>query len=181
MSETVHPAVSAEGSIGPVSESLPKPPRRPRARLPLTLGVLAVIAIVGYLGVLRFKKWSAQNNDEFPVAKVEKGDVSFTIHAKGNLRGGDPETLIAPPTGGSELHLTYLAKNGEQVKSGDVIARFDTSEQEYKSKEAQADVAEAEQTLEDNRHARFRGRWRFVRYLSGKESFTGRSHRGASV
>jgi multidrug efflux pump subunit AcrA (membrane-fusion protein) len=108
---------------------------------------LAAVVLVGYLGVLRFKKWSGHNNEEFPVAKVEKGDVSFNINAKGNLRGGDPETLIAPPTGGSELHLTYLAKNGAQVKSGDVIARFDTSEQEYKSKEAQADVAEAEQKI----------------------------------
>ena len=37
--------------------------------------------------------------------------------------------------------------NGEQIKPGDVIVKFDTGEQEYKLKEAEADVAEAQQKI----------------------------------
>jgi multidrug efflux pump subunit AcrA (membrane-fusion protein) len=109
--------------------------------------VLVAIAATAWWAYRRFKQWNAQKSDEVPIANVERADVSFTITGKGELRGGNPETLIAPPTGGAELHVTFLAKNGQPVQAGDVIARFDTSEQEYKLKEADADVAEAEQKI----------------------------------
>ena len=63
--------------------------------------------------------------------------------------------LTAPMMGGSELILTALRNSGELVKEGDVVAQFDTTEQEFKLKEAEADLAEAEQqviqTEADNR------------------------------
>ncbi len=55
--------------------------------------------------------------------------------------------LFAPMTGGLDMHLTSLRTTGEQVKSGQVVAEFDTTEQEYKLKEAEADLAEAEAHL----------------------------------
>ncbi|MBV9302508.1 MAG: HlyD family efflux transporter periplasmic adaptor subunit [Acidobacteriaceae bacterium] len=146
MSETVTIATP----VAPQGPVVPKPalqsPRR-RFRTLVVCIVLAVIGGLAYWGFTRFKQWNARKNDQIPVAKVEKRDVSFTIVAKGDLRGANPETLIAPATGGNELHVTYLAKNGQQVKPGDVIAKFDTSEQEYKLKEANADVAEADQRI----------------------------------
>jgi HlyD family secretion protein len=71
----------------------------------------------------------------------------LAITARGELRGGNPETLTAPMTGGTEMHITLLRKTGEQVKTGDVVVQLDTTEQEFKLKEAQADVAEAAQHL----------------------------------
>jgi HlyD family secretion protein len=124
--------------------------RRPRRQLLRTVIVCAALAVAGglvYWGLLHFKQWGARKSDDIPTAKVEKADISFNISAKGDLRGGNPETLIAPATGGNELHVINLAKNGAQVKPGDVIAKFNTSEQEYKLKEANADVAEAEQKI----------------------------------
>ncbi len=50
-------------------------------------------------------------------------------------------------TGGSDMHLTFLRKTGEPVKAGDVVVQFDTTEQQYKLQEAQADLAEAEQHI----------------------------------
>jgi HlyD family secretion protein len=123
--------------------------RRSRQRLRIVV-ICAALTLAGglaYWGFLNLKQWSARKSDDIPTAKVEKADISFNISAKGDLRGGNPETLIAPATGGNELHLIYLAKNGAQVKRGDVVAKFDTSEQEYKLKEADADVAEAEEKI----------------------------------
>jgi multidrug efflux pump subunit AcrA (membrane-fusion protein) len=49
--------------------------------------------------------------------------------------------------GGSELHITALRKTGEPVKAGEVVVQFDTTEQEFKLREAQADLAEADQKI----------------------------------
>ena len=82
-----------------------------------------------------------------PVAKVQRGDLTLTVTANGELRGGNPEVLTAPLIGGTDLHLTSLKTSGEPVKEGEVVVEFDTTEQEYKLKEAEADLAEAEQHL----------------------------------
>jgi HlyD family secretion protein len=50
-------------------------------------------------------------------------------------------------TGGTEMHITLLRKTGEEVKTGDVVVQLDTTEQQFKLQEAQADVAEAAQHL----------------------------------
>jgi multidrug efflux pump subunit AcrA (membrane-fusion protein) len=82
-----------------------------------------------------------------PVAKVQRGDLTLTVTANGELRGGNPEVLTAPLIGGTDMHLTSLKTSGEPVKAGEVVVEFDTTEQEYKLKEAEADLAEAEQHL----------------------------------
>jgi multidrug efflux pump subunit AcrA (membrane-fusion protein) len=48
---------------------------------------------------------------------------------------------------GGEQHITFLLKPGDQVKPGDVVVQLNTSEQEFKLKEAESDLAEAEQHL----------------------------------
>lgn len=55
--------------------------------------------------------------------------------------------LTAPMMGGSQLILTELRNSGDLVKDGDVVGQFDTTEQEYRLKEAEADLAEAEQQV----------------------------------
>jgi multidrug efflux pump subunit AcrA (membrane-fusion protein) len=79
------------------------------------------------------------------VVKVARGDISLSVFARGNIRGGNSELLTAPMIGSASLHLTSLRQNGEQVKAGDVVAQFDTTDQEYALREANSDLAEAEQ------------------------------------
>ncbi len=121
--------------------------RRTGNRLLTVVAALAGVAALLYLGMRAYQAWSQRKQDDIPVAIVERADVSFTVTSKGELRGGNPEVLMAPATGGGDLHITYLRKNGEQINAGDVIVGFDTSEQLYKLQEAQADVAEAEQKI----------------------------------
>lgn len=125
----------------------PRLPRRGLRKLLITITVLLAVTALGYLAVRQYRAWTKGSEQAIPIATVQRSDISFNITSKGDLRGGNPETLMAPATGGTELHITFLAANGDPVKPGDVVARFDTAEQQYKLKEAQADVAEAEQKI----------------------------------
>jgi multidrug efflux pump subunit AcrA (membrane-fusion protein) len=77
---------------------------------------------------------------------VKHGDVTFTVNAQGRLEGGNAETLAAPMTGG-EMRITVLRTPGALVKAGDIVLQFDTTEQDFQLKEAEADLAEAEQQV----------------------------------
>ncbi len=68
--------------------------------------------------------------------------MSLSIFARGEIRGGNSELLTAPLNGSTALHITFLRRNGEAVKAGDVVVQFDTADQEYALKEAQSDLAE---------------------------------------
>jgi HlyD family secretion protein len=82
-----------------------------------------------------------------PVTQVKRGDVTITVTAKGELAGGHTEVLSAPMTGGGQMAITYLREPGEQVAAGDVVVKFDTTEQEYNLRESEADLAESEQQV----------------------------------
>ena len=104
-----------------------------------------VLALVAWGGSRLMKTMSPASASRLPVTQVRRGDVTITVSAKGELSGGHTEMLSAPMTGGGDMAITYLREGGEPVAAGDVVVKFDTTEQEYKLKEAEADLAEAEQ------------------------------------
>jgi HlyD family secretion protein len=83
-----------------------------------------------------------------PLTRVKRGDLTFTISARGELHGGNSEMLTAPLTGGGEMHITSLKKPGDVVKANEVVLEFDPTDQEYKLKEAESDVAESKLKVE---------------------------------
>jgi HlyD family secretion protein len=78
---------------------------------------------------------------------VKRGPVTITVTARGELQGGKPEMLVAPMVGSDTLAVIDIRDNGEMVKEGDVVVQFDTTQQEYNLREAQADLAEAQQKV----------------------------------
>ena len=117
-------------------------------RLLIWVGATALIVAVAGGGHALYRNVLAADSDEaIPTAPVRRGDVTFTVTAKGELQGGNTEMLFAPMTGGNAMAITELRESGDLVKEGDVVVRFDTTEQEFKLKEAQADLAEAEQQV----------------------------------
>jgi HlyD family secretion protein len=110
-----------------------------------------IIWLVGLALLVSLAVWAARSLTEkkpivIPTAKVRKGDLSLALTAKAEIRGGTPESLTAPMIGG-EQHITSMLKSGDRVKPGDVVVQLNTSEQEFKLKEAESDLAEAEQHL----------------------------------
>ena len=124
-----------------------------RRLLMSTLLICAAAGAATFYGMRAYRGLTATKSETVPTAKVVRGDVTLDVSARGELRGGNPEVLIAPTTGGLDMHLTSLRTTGEPIKSGDIVAEFDTTEQDYKLKEAEADLAEAEAHLAQARAA----------------------------
>ncbi|MGH9718975.1 MAG: efflux RND transporter periplasmic adaptor subunit [Bryobacteraceae bacterium] len=111
--------------------------------LPAIVVPLALAALTGS----RLYQSATAPIDIVPVTPIKRGDVTFTIAARGELRGGNSEVLTAPMAGGQEMPINYLRSPGELVEKGDIIAEFDKTEQTFRLREAQADLAEAEQQV----------------------------------
>jgi hypothetical protein len=109
--------------------------------------VVAVIAAIAYGAVRLVRATAADAALELPTTRVKRGKVVLTVAARGELQGGNSEMLTAPMTGGGDMAITYLRDPGELVEPGDVVVQFDTTEQDYRLKEAEADLAEAQQQV----------------------------------
>jgi len=73
--------------------------------------------------------------------------VTLTVAARGELQGGNSEMLTAPMIGGTDMAITELREPGALVQPGDVVVQFDTTEQDFRLQEADADLAEAQQQV----------------------------------
>jgi len=82
-----------------------------------------------------------------PTTKVKRGDVAFSVTANGQLQGGNSRMLTAPMTGAYQLILTDLRKSGDIVKKGDVVAQFDITDESFRLRESEGDLAEADQSV----------------------------------
>jgi len=110
---------------------------------------IAVVALGGRdaLRLSRAAVPAAVHHSSIPTTSVKRGTVTLTVAARGDLQGGSSEMLSAPLVGGNDTGITYLREAGELVHPGDDVVRLDTTEQEYKLREAEADLAEAEQQV----------------------------------
>jgi len=109
--------------------------------------ILGVIGALAWGAVRLVRATSTSATLELPTTKVKKGRVILTVAARGELQGGNSEMLTAPMIGGGTLAITYLREPGELINAGDKVVQFDTTEQEYRLKEAEADLAEAQQQV----------------------------------
>jgi multidrug efflux pump subunit AcrA (membrane-fusion protein) len=121
--------------------------RRTIRRIVPWLVSLLLAAALAPSGLRLYHFVTAAHVAALPTTRVKRGDVSLTVAAKAELRGGNSEELAAPMTGDTEMHITFLRKPGELVKEGDAVLELDTTDQAYKLKEAKADLAEAEQQV----------------------------------
>src|SRR5664279_3211077 len=119
-------------------------------KLRTLLLLLAVLAVVGALawGAMRVvRATTATTALELPTTRVKQGRVTLTVACRGELQGGNSEMRTAPMIGGGDMAITSLREPGELVSPGDVVVQFDTTEQDFKLKEAEADLAEAQQQV----------------------------------
>lgn len=116
-------------------------------RILLAFAAMLLVAAGAWSGYNTLQRWRAGDAKETPSTKVRRGEVVFTVSAKGAFQGGNSKMLVAPMTGGNQLALTELRKPGDLVTEGEVVAQFDTTEETFKLREAEADLAEAEQQV----------------------------------
>jgi HlyD family secretion protein len=113
-----------------------------RARVLMAVAVLAV----GGLGV---SLWSMRDTTPgVETVVVKRGNYTDVVEIRGDVRPVKSIVVFAPPNAG-ELVILKLAKNGEAVKKGDVVAQFDaitlTRQLQDKQSELRTVLAELEQ------------------------------------
>ena len=118
-----------------------------RRRATIFICVVGAVALLSFGGVHVMEEIEAGEEAPIPTTPVKQTTVVFTVNAKGDLQGGNSKMLAAPMTGSSQLVITELRKPGETVKEGEVVAAFDTTEETFKLREAEADLAESEQQV----------------------------------
>jgi HlyD family secretion protein len=116
-----------------------------KIRMLVSAIVLAVLGVLAWGGMHVVKALSAvPTSSEVPTTRIKKGRVTIAVAARGELQGGNSESLTAPAVGGGDMTILSLREPGEVVQAGDVVVQFDTTAQEYNLREAQADLAEAD-------------------------------------
>jgi len=118
-----------------------------KARILIATLVLAVLGALGWGTMRLVKVATATATVEVPTTKVRKGAVSISVSARGELQGGNAEMIVVPPTGADSTAVTFIRSPGETVDQGDTVVEFDTTLQEYTLREAEADLAEADQMV----------------------------------
>ena len=118
-----------------------------RARILVFTALLAVVGVLAWGAMKLVKAATATVAVEAPTTKVRKGTVSIAVAARGELQGGNSEMIVVPPTGSDSTAITSLRSPGEMVNQGETVVEFDTTLQEYTLREADADLAEADQQV----------------------------------
>jgi multidrug efflux pump subunit AcrA (membrane-fusion protein) len=106
---------------------------------------LAAVAVVGVSAVV-WATMTPEDGPAVPVAAVQRGTVTVTVRAIGDIRASRAVQIFAPPAGGT-LTIVSLASTGAQLKAGDTVVEFDSADQVFALDQARSDLALAEQEI----------------------------------
>lgn len=107
--------------------------------------VVIVLALVGGAVAFGVSDLSPQP-DRIPTARPVRGDIEVRVHTLGEL-GPRRSMALAAPSVGSMLQIVTLAPSGTVVEENDVVIEFDRAEQLYNLRQAESELAEAEQEI----------------------------------
>jgi multidrug efflux pump subunit AcrA (membrane-fusion protein) len=110
-----------------------------------TLMTLVAITVIAVLSLRQTQRVSAKSDR--PVAQAHKGEFQVIVSCRGELVAGK-SVLIAAPTNVPDLRITWIAPQGEPVKPGTPILRFDESGAKRQLQEKEATLGQAQASLD---------------------------------
>jgi HlyD family secretion protein len=113
-----------------------------RKILGLIVGLAMVVLIAGVSGV--FGRTAAV---EVPTTVVVKGEFIDYLQVRGEVKAVRSVPLTVPTTGGGDLQIVELAKNGMNIKKGDVVVRFDPMTVQRTLNDRRSDFKTAEEEI----------------------------------
>ena len=105
-------------------------------------GVAVVAALAGASGVL-----GRGTAVDVPTTVVTKGEFIDYLQVRGEVRAVRSIPLTVPTTGGGDLQILELSKNGMNVKKGDVVVRFDPMSVERTLNDRRSEFKQAEEEI----------------------------------
>jgi HlyD family secretion protein len=112
-----------------------------------TIAVVAVVIVaVGSAAFARLRR--ASPSDSLPTATVARTAFIDYLQLRGEIRPAHSTVLTAPMSGGSDLQIMQLAKNGSTVNAGDIVVQFDTTLQQRTLEQKQSELKQAESEIE---------------------------------
>jgi RND family efflux transporter MFP subunit len=105
-------------------------------------GVAVVAALAGVSGVV-----GRGTAVDVPTTLVTKGEFIDYLQVRGEVRAVRSIPLTVPTTGGGDLQILELSKNGMNVKKGDVVVRFDPMSVERTLNDRRSEFKQAEEEI----------------------------------
>jgi len=106
------------------------------------VGLAIVGAIAGVSGA--FGRSAAV---DVPTTAVIKGEFIDYLQVRGEVKAVRSVALTVPTTGGGDLQILELAKNGMNIKKGDVVVRFDPMTVERTLNDRRSEFKQAEEEI----------------------------------
>lgn len=108
----------------------------------LIVGLAIVVLLAGVSGV--FGRPAAV---EVPTTVVVKGEFIDYLQVRGEVKAVRSVPLTVPTTGGGDLQIVELAKNGMNIKKGDVVVRFDPMTVQRALNDRRSEFKQAEEEI----------------------------------
>ena len=108
------------------------------------LAGVAALGAAGWVGVNKYR--GTQTTSELPVAQAREGEFLAIIRCRGELRAGRSVQIYAPVV--PNLRIAWMAGSGEVVEKGATVIRFDSSTVEQQLVQKQAQLAQAQASLD---------------------------------
>jgi len=89
----------------------------------------------------------APARDPIPTHTLAKTSFVRRVSAEGNLRAVKATPVSAPQSDSGAMKIAWIAADGAPVKAGDVVIRFDSTDEEKQLRDGKADLAAANAKL----------------------------------
>jgi RND family efflux transporter MFP subunit len=114
------------------------------------IGLAIVGVIAGVSGA-----FGRSTSVDVPTTAVVKGEFIDYLQVRGEVKAVRSVALTVPTTGGGDLQIVELAKNGMAIKKGDVVVRFDPMTVQRTLNDRRSEFKQAEEEIGKTR-AQFR-------------------------
>ena len=113
--------------------------------------LLWLLTTLGVIGAGGYTLWEVRKNQvgaSLPTAPARSGEFVVIIRSRGELKARRSVQVFAPRNV-PDLRINWLATNGDPVKEGDVVVRFDPSSARQQLQEREATPADIGKPLKD--------------------------------
>ena len=125
--------------------------RNNKRKIVVSIGALAIgVGVAGAGGA-----FSRGATLDVPTTAVTKGEFIDYLQVRGEVKAVRSVPLTVPTTGGGDLQILELAKNGMSIKKGDVVVRFDPVTVQRTLNDMRSEFKQAEDEI-DKTHAQYR-------------------------